>query len=167
MVFKILDASAFYAGVPFASSSKFYTTSLVFEEIKHIKKNHDALGVLLETRKLEIKDPQNEFLELATKSAKKTGDFKELTKQDISALGLCLQIKDQLITDDFAVSNVAKKLGIDVIPVMTSGIKDVGNWEYYCPACHKKFSETANCPICGTKLRRKLLKDNSKLILKK
>jgi len=167
LVFRILDASAFYAGVPFASAPKFYTTSLVFEEIKHIKKNHDALGVLLETRKLEIKDPENEFLESATQQAKKTGDFQELTIEDISVLGLGLQLNGDIITDDFAVSNVAKKLRINVIPVMTSGIKDVGNWQYYCPACHKKFSDVSDCPLCGTKLRRKLLKDSSQLILKK
>jgi endoribonuclease Nob1 len=167
LVFRILDASAFYAGIPFASSSKFYTTSLVFDEIKHIKKNHDALGVLLETKRLEIIDPENDFLESATKQAKKTGDFQELTKEDVSALGLGLQLKGAIITDDFAVSNVAKKLGLEAIPVMTSGIKNVGNWEYYCPACHKKFSDISDCPLCGTKLRRKLIKDSSHLILKK
>ena len=42
MDFRILDASAFYAGVPFRSSEDCYTTSLVYDEIQHIKKNHDA-----------------------------------------------------------------------------------------------------------------------------
>ncbi|EPA05416.1 hypothetical protein [Candidatus Nitrosarchaeum limnium] len=56
MDFRILDASAFYAGVPFGSASDCYTTSLVYEEIKHIKKNHDALGTLLETNRLKIMD---------------------------------------------------------------------------------------------------------------
>ena len=46
MDFRILDASAFYAGVPFRSSEDCYTTSLVYDEIQHIKKNHDVLGTL-------------------------------------------------------------------------------------------------------------------------
>ena len=55
MDFRILDASAFYAGVPFRSSEECYTTPLVYEEIQHIKKNHDALGTLLETNRLKIR----------------------------------------------------------------------------------------------------------------
>ena len=160
MVFRVLDASAFYAGIPFASPSKYYTTSLVFEEIKHIKKNHDALGTLLETRKLEIKDPQKKIIESVTDAAKKTGDYHQLSKEDLSSLALTLEINGDLITDDFAVSNVAKNLGIPVIPVMTSGIKKVGNWEYYCAGCGKNFSKLSICPLCGNKLRRKLLKKN-------
>ena len=68
---RILDASGFYAGIPFASSEKFFTTSLIFEEIKHIKKNQDVLGVLLETNRLEIKEPEKKYTELITKQAAK------------------------------------------------------------------------------------------------
>ena len=161
MVFRVLDASAFYAGVPFASSSKYYTTSSVFEEIKHIKKNHDALGVLLETKRLEIKEPQKKFIESVTNTAKKTGDYQQLSKEDLSSLALSLELSGELITDDFAVSNVAKNLGLLVIPVMTSGIKNVGNWVYFCPGCHKNFSKLTVCPLCGNKLRRTLLKKKS------
>ena len=162
MVFRVLDASAFYAGVPFASSAKYYTTSSVFEEIKHIKKNHDALGVLLETRKLEIKEPQKKFVESVINTAKKTGDYQQLSNEDLSSLALSLELNGDLITDDFAVSNVAKNLGLQVIPVMTSGIKNVGNWEYFCPGCHKNFYKLSVCPLCGNKLRRKLLKEPTK-----
>ena len=68
MDFRILDASAFYAGVPFRSSDDCYTTSLVYEEIKHIKKNHDALGTLLETNRLKIKEPNIKSTESAVKA---------------------------------------------------------------------------------------------------
>ena len=30
------------------------------------------------------------------------------------------------ITDDFAISNVGKNLGLNILPIMTKGIKDVG-----------------------------------------
>ena len=153
---RILDASGFYAGIPFASSEKFLTTSLVFEEIKHIKKNQDALGILLETKRLEIIEPEKKYVDLIKKQAKITGDFQKLSEEDISFLALGLQLKNELVTDDFSVSNVAKNLGLKVIPVMTTGIKNIGNWTYYCPGCHKKFTGISDCPICGNKLRRKL-----------
>ena len=48
MAFRVLDSSAFYAGIPFGSNQPSYTTSLVYDEIKHIKKNHDAIDILIE-----------------------------------------------------------------------------------------------------------------------
>ena len=75
MVFRIIDASAFYAGIPFSSSNEFYTTSLIFDEIKHIKKNHGAIDILLATNRLKIQNPSSEFIDIAIEEYKKTGDF--------------------------------------------------------------------------------------------
>lgn len=156
---KILDASAFYAGVPFRSSSECYTTSLVHDEVKHIKKNHDALGTLLETNRLKIREPDNESTTTAIKAAKETGDFQQLSKQDISIIALCIEMKGEIISDDFAISNVARNLGLKISPIMTTGIKDVGKWVHYCPGCRTNHSSGKECPMCGTQLKRKLLKN--------
>ncbi len=160
MVFRIIDASAFYAGIPFRSSNEFYTTSLIFDEIKHIKKNHGAIDILLATNRLKIQDPSSEFIDIAIEESKKTGDFNQLSKQDVSLIALCLQRKGELITDDFAISNLAKNLDIKVSPLMTSGIKDVGIWIFYCPGCRKNFDSGSECPSCGSILKRKLIKQN-------
>ncbi len=160
MVFRIIDASAFYAGIPFSSSNEFYTTSLIFDEIKHIKKNHDAIDILLATNRLKIQDPSSEFIDIAIEESKKTGDFNQLSKQDVSLIALCLQLKGELITDDFAISNLAKNLDIKVSPLMTSGIKDVGIWIFYCPGCRKNCDSGSECPSCGSILKRKLIKQN-------
>ncbi len=161
MVSRVLDASAFYAGIPFGSQIDSYTTPEVYDEIKHIKKNHDALGILLETKRLTMIQPEKEYTEIAIKMSKTTGDFYQLSKEDISSVALCLQLNGELITDDFAVSNVAQNLGLKVSSIMTLGIKDVGNWIHYCPGCHKNFSKSTECPICGNQLRKKLLKNKS------
>jgi len=160
LVFRIIDASAFYAGIPFRSSNEFYTTSLIFDEIKHIKKNHGAIDILLATNRLKIQDPSSEFIDIAIEESKKTGDFNQLSKQDVSLIALCLQRKGELITDDFAISNLAKNLDIKVSPLMTSGIKDVGIWIFYCPGCRKNFDSGSECPSCGSILKRKLIKQN-------
>ena len=159
MDFKILDASAFYAGVPFRTSEDCFTTSLVYDEIKHIKKNHDALGTLLETNRLKIREPSEDSTKSAIKASKETGDFPQLSKQDISIIALCIEMKGQIISDDFAISNVAKNLGLEILPIMTKGIKDVGKWVHYCPGCRTNHSSGTECPACGTPLKRKLLKD--------
>jgi len=159
--FRILDASAFYAGVPFRSSDDCYTTSLVYDEIKHIKKNHDALGTLLETNRLKIREPDPESTKNAIKAAKDTGDFPQLSKQDISIIALCIEMNGQIISDDFAISNVSKNIGLKIIPIMTKGIEDVGKWVHYCPGCRTNHTSGKECPSCGTPLKRKLLKEKS------
>ncbi len=158
MDFKILDASAFYAGVPFRSSGDFYTTSLVYDEIKHIKKNYDALGILFDTNRLKIRDPNKKSTEAAVKTAKDTGDFPQLSGQDISIIALCIEVNGEIISDDFAISNVAKNLNLKISPIMTLGIRDVGRWIQYCPGCRTNHANKKECPACGTPLKRKLLK---------
>ncbi len=155
MAFRVLDSSAFYAGIPFSSNKSSYITPLVFNEIQHIKKDHDAVQILIETRRLKISDPEHKFIITVNDAAKKSGDFPNLSQEDVSIIALSLQLNAELITDDFAVSNVAKNLSIKVIPVMTSGIKKIVTWIYYCPGCKTDFSETTNCPNCGNRLKRK------------
>ena len=159
MDFRILDASAFYAGVPFRSSSDCYTTSQVYDEIKHIKKNHDALGTLLETNRLKIREPDAEATKAATDAAKNTGDYPQLSKQDLSIIALGIELDGEIISDDFAISNVARNLGLRISPIMTQGIQDVGKWMHYCPGCRTNHSTGKECPICATPLKRKLIKD--------
>ena len=158
MVSRVLDATAFYAGIPFSSQTTHYVTTLVFDEIKHIKKNHDALQILIDSNRLLVRQPQADFQERVEKCAQKTGDIHSLSKQDISCIALSLELNTELISDDFAVLNVSNKLGINTIPLMTNGIKVVGKWIFYCPACKKDFSDEKNCLLCGNKLRKKLVK---------
>jgi len=73
--FRILDASAFYAGVPFRSSEDCYTTSLVYDEIQHIKKNQDVIGTLIETNRLKIREPDEQSTQAAIQQQKKQGIF--------------------------------------------------------------------------------------------
>jgi UPF0271 protein len=161
LVSRVLDASAFYAGIPFASQEKNYSTSIVFDEIKHIKKNHDAIKILVETKRLEICDPEQEFTSKVLSKAKETGDLQDLSEGDISVIALCLQLGGELVTDDFAMSNTAKHLDLKVIPIMTKGISQVKDWVYFCSGCEKTFSEITLCPICGSKLSRKSAKRKS------
>ena len=158
MAFRVLDSSAFYAGIPFSSNEPSYITSLVYNEIEHIKKDHDAIQILIETKRITVNEPENKFVTITINAAKKSGDFPNLSDQDISTIALSLQLRAELVTDDFAVSNVAKNLNIKVIPVMTDGIKNVVTWKYYCHGCKIDFSKITECPRCGNKLKRKVMR---------
>ena len=158
MDFRILDASAFYAGVPFQTSKVHFTTTLVYQEIQHIKKNQDILRTLIETNRLKVIEQEELPIEEAEIAAKESGDFAQLSEEDISIIALGIKTKGEIISDDFAISNVAKNIGLKISPVMTKGIKDVGNWIHYCPGCKTIQKEKKECPNCGTTLKRKLIK---------
>ena len=153
-----MDATAFYAGIPFSSQATHYVSTLVFDEIKHIKKNHDALQILINTNRLLVRQPQVKFQNMVKECAAKTGDINSLSTQDISCIALSVELNAELISDDFAVSNVSNILGIKIIPLMTKGIKIVGKWIFYCPACKVDFPNEKECLMCGNKLKKKLVK---------
>ena len=158
MVFRVLDATAFYAGIPFTSNDSFMTTSAIYDEVEHIKKKHGALEMLQQTNRLQIREPSDEFITLVKNASVKTGDSTTISKQDITIIALALENKIELITDDFAVTNVARQLKIQTLSLMTQGISTVGKWIIYCSMCGKEFSKEKECPICGSKLNRKLIK---------
>ena len=153
-----VDAGAFYTGVLFLSSARaiYYTTSAVFNEVKHIKKSHGASDALLVSNTLQVVNPDRESIEKVVVAAKRTGDYTRLSQADISIVALALQLKIALMTDDYAVANTASTLKIPINPASGKGIKDVRRWIPYCNACHKAFGpNTKECPLCGNRLRRK------------
>jgi UPF0271 protein len=150
----VLDAGAFYGGIPFLSSGRHYTTQAVFDEVKHIKSA--AIEALLDSGNLQLADPEASFVSQVTAIAKKTGDFGKLSKADVSIVALALQLKAPLMTDDYAVANVATAMKIKVGSSSGKGIKETRKWISYCSACGKAFGPQAKeCPLCGNRLRRK------------
>ena len=161
MASRVLDATSFYAGIPFSSQEQSFTTPLVFEEIKHIKKSHDAVQTLIDLGRLKIVEPEEKIIDFILEKAKNTGDLLNLSKEDVSVLALCIQLNGELVTDDYTVSNVAKHLNLKVIPIMTKGISKIFDSVYFCPACNKIFEKMSECPICGSKLKKKSAKRKS------
>jgi len=158
LVFRVLDATAFYVGIPFSSNDSFMTTSAVYQEIQHIKTKQGILDMLQQTNRLQVRDPEKDTITIVNDIAEKTGDSQTISEQDISIIALALENKIELITDDFAVTNVANQLRIKTSSLMTQGIKVVGKWISYCSVCGKEFSKRKECPVCGSKLNRKLVK---------
>jgi UPF0271 protein len=161
----VLDAGAFYAGIPFLSSSgRYFTTQAVFNEVRHIKRSHAAIEALLDSGNLRLAEPSQDEIEKVIAAARKTGDSAKLSKADISILGLALSLKKAtLVTDDYAVANVATVMKILVISASSRGIKETRKWITYCSACSRTFFPDAKeCPLCGNKLKRRYKKKTIK-----
>ncbi|HEV2139313.1 MAG TPA: NOB1 family endonuclease [Nitrososphaerales archaeon] len=154
----VLDSTAFYAGIPYQGSGRYYTTYLVLEEVKH----HNVGSSLIHTR-VQVTEPSPESVDKVRSTAIKTGDIGALSQTDMSLLALGLDLKNgeggvNLVSDDFAVRNVAEVLAIPLAPTAMKGgeWKNI-TWKIYCRGCGKSYTnpKLTVCPVCGTKLERK------------
>jgi endoribonuclease Nob1 len=152
-----LDAGAFYTGLVFLSSAyQYWTTQAIFDEVKHIKRSHGAIEVLLESNTLQVLNSDKKNIDKVVAAARRTGDYQKLSEADISIIALALQLKIVLVTNDYAVANVATTLKIPVKSVASKGITHTRRWIAYCSACGKAFGPNAKeCRLCGNRLRRK------------
>jgi UPF0271 protein len=160
----VLDTSAFVAGFdPFSVNEEQFTTPKVEEEIRAKNLTTLRFNTAIESGKLKISKPSQEFLDKAKAAATSLGDSFVLSKTDMEILALALQFKaagsnPQIVTDDYAIQNVSTQLGVGFISLATFGIRRVLNWIRYCPACHREYPanyKSKECSVCGTDLKRK------------
>ena len=94
-------------------------------------------------------------LEQVETAAQETGDAGVLSPVDLELLALALERKATLVTDDFAMQNVAATLDIAWLPVETDGIAKQLRWRWSCSGCQQRWDEPhGECPTCGSELRR-------------
>lgn len=114
---------------------------------------------------LMIEPVSNEMRTHVKTAACKTKDVTDLSETDIDVLAKALEYKETcfLLTDDFAVQNVASFLGIKIHPVSQASIQDEIIWQRQCVGCFRHFRDGEMCPVCGSALRKKMKKKKSLL----
>jgi endoribonuclease Nob1 len=167
-----LDTSAFLAGYdPFSSSEEQVTAPKVEDEIRTNSMTWLRFQTAIESGKVKIVSPTEEFSNQAKASASKVGDSYLLSETDMQLLSLALEYKSkgyvpQIITDDYSIQNVATQMGIGFLALATFGIKRLVEWIRYCPACHKEYPpncKSKECQVCGTELKRKPRRQKGKV----
>ena len=117
----------------------------------------------IESGRVKVKMPSENFCNLAKESANRVGDSFFLSETDMQVLALAFELRAQkcapsIVTDDYSIQNVATKAGIDFVSLATFGISRLLEWIRYCPACHRKYlpeDKSTSCLVCGTRLKRK------------
>ncbi len=135
----------------------------VEDEIRQNTMTYLRFKTALDSCKVAVRCPSKEALDRVEKCATEVGDTFFLSETDKNLLALALQIKTpecwpQIVTDDYSIQNVGKRLGIEFISLATFGIRRVLEWMRYCPACHREYpanSKVTECTVCGTALKRK------------
>jgi len=147
----ILDTSFFFYDLPL--NGELYTTPSVCSELVDIRskgqfEKFSAAG-------LRVASPGKESLAKIDEVAKKTGDASVISGTDRDVLALALEMGAVLYTDDFAIQNVASRLGITIVPMQQRKAKRV-RWRYRCSGCGRYYGHDGECPVCGSALKRKL-----------
>ena len=110
---------------------------------------------LLAAAGLQVSVADVAALEQVETAAQETGDAGVLSPVDLELLALALERKATLVTDDFAMQNVAATLDIAWLPVETDGIAKQLRWRWSCSGCQQRWDEPhGECPTCGSELRR-------------
>jgi endoribonuclease Nob1 len=164
MTFYIADSAVFIMGNCDLDSSLMITVPSVADELK--SRDSVLRFDLAKEAGLRVEWPEPKMVNEVKSKAEQTRDSEELSKTDVEILAKALEYRDRgiLLTDDYAVQNVAVQLGIQVKPIVQRKIKDIIIWQKQCTGCRKTFAKGDVCPICGSPLkkkRKKIIKDKS------
>ncbi|WP_342303660.1 DNA-binding protein [Methanolobus sp. ZRKC5] len=154
MEYYIADSAVFIMGVGIEPHRIITIPSVINE----LKSNEASMRFELARESgARVEMPEDSFRKSVLDIANKTRDCEELSATDIDILAKALEYKgvSVLLTDDYAVQNVAKVLGIEVKPVAQKKIKDVLVWQKECVGCRKRFDSGEVCPVCGSALKKK------------
>lgn len=149
----IADSAVFIMGKPIDAIRTITVPSVVNE----LKSSESRLRFdLAREQGLGVELPSQEALDKVAEVSGFSRDHEELSHTDIEVLAKAYELREKavLLTDDYAVQNVASLLNIKVEPVVQKKIKDVLIWQKVCIGCKRKFDSGDVCPVCGSPMRK-------------
>ena len=147
----VLDASAFIE--EYDTEASIATIPAVREELA------DGAGYrfdAMEGAGMHIHIPDEGAITRVRQAASATGDLEVLSETDIRLLAAAAELDATLVTDDYAMQNVADALDLPVDVIAKEGIEERRDWHFQCQGCGREFDDHHDrCPICGSSLARK------------
>ena len=105
---------------------------------------------------MRVHVPADETVARVRRAAGDTGDDGVLSRTDRRLLAAALELDAVLVTDDYAVQNVAETLDVETEVIARDGIEERRDWRFQCRGCGREFDDDeGRCPICGSELTRK------------
>lgn len=146
----VLDSSAFITG--YEPTGPTATVPSVRDELEDSSQyRFDAM----EGSGMRIEIPGEDSRERVRRAARESGDETELSETDLYLVAAALELDAVLVTDDYAMQNVAERLGVDVEEISQEGIEEEREWLYQCQGCGRVYDENQVCPVCGSETTRK------------
>lgn len=147
----VLDTSAFIH--EFDTDESVATIPAVRDELDDAQAyRYDAM----EGAGMHIQIPDDNTVKTVRDAASRTGDDAVLSETDVRLLAASVELDAVLVTDDYAMQNVADDLDLAVEVIAQEGIDERRDWRFQCQGCGREFDEDRDrCPICGSQLARK------------
>ncbi|WP_455368344.1 NOB1 family endonuclease [[Eubacterium] cellulosolvens] len=176
MTVYILDTSALVMGVnPSIIKGDVYSVPEVESELPSDSMAALRFATSRDSSILLVQSPKRSSYHMVRKASLKLGESLSLSEADLQilALGFDLRLKGMnptIVSDDYAIQNVAEHLNINYTFLATFGITYEFNWSIYCPACFRRYVNSytgRQCEVCGTELKRKVMKKYRKIVSSK
>ncbi len=156
----ILDTSALIGGFnPNLEDFTQYIVPQVLEEARSLSTKL-KLETAISSGHIKVKKPEEISEEEVRKKVEETKD--KVSDTDIQLLALAQELKEsgenpEIVTDDYAIQNLAELLEISYSQMVKPGISDFYEWIRECPSCGETYQkgEFDRCKVCGTELKRK------------
>ncbi len=107
---------------------------------------------------LQIRESTVERRRTVEATASQAGNLSRLSSADVSLLALALDLDATLVTDDYTILDVAKRMSITTQTVQQEGVKGTLDWRPRCSGCGRWFDQPPprnECPVCGSAVRAK------------
>lgn len=153
----VLDTSALMAGRPLGPGEETLVPAAVLEELRPGGRDRRHLDLLLAAgaRIVEAAPPERARVRA---EAEKGGEAGRLSAADVDVLAVALATGGELLTDDYTLQNLAKRLGVAFRSVQTKGITEEYRFIPRCTGCGRVYERMLpDCPVCGSAL--KMVKD--------
>ena len=165
MTVYVLDTSALIGISPGLLGGRLVTVEEVIKEAKSLELA-TKIEVALLSGKIQILQPSRASVARVLRAMRASGD--KLSSTDIKLLALALDFQKQeaiLLTDDYALQNLASRLGILYQKLREPGIKKEVQWVHECQGCGRKVSPfTSECPVCGSPVRRRKITSKNRCL---
>lgn len=145
----VLDASAFFG--EWRVVGELFTTPGVCSELRDTR-SRLRLEVF-SAEGLFVQEPSPDARQRVLSTMRKSGDAAVLSPNDVELLALALDVGGAVVSDDYAIQNVAQILGIPVVPIQQRKA-EIRRWRYRCTGCGKYFRDPGSCPVCGSVMKR-------------
>lgn len=138
----VVDANVFIHG-----SSR----NLPFEEIVTVPavtaELESAAAVnRFESQDVEVREPSDSSVAAVDDAIDELGV--DLSRTDTELVALAYELDAVLVTDDYAMQNVAERLDVDVATFLQDGIGEVKEWKTVCTRCGRDV-DGERCSVCG------------------
>lgn len=152
----VLDSTVFLEGQTAFASGKACAT--VYEVAEEMKSGQASIEFDKMVRLgLAVVEPGSEHVKSVEDAAAATNDKVSVADKMVVALALDFAGKGKkvaVVSDDYAVQNLCKHFGVEIVALSKKGIKRKFTWVKKCRACGKRVESFDDaCPVCGSDVK--------------